>query len=192
MKVAARPLCALQPASEPRIATTPAGAAGTVEGFSSEPEDELLGMRLFPRGREPMNEIEAFARAQGMAFLRVGGAGRISVAAQPQRVVEVTVPDAVPEWFIHVRDAATGAEVFSDWCDHYRVDPADETDVFAERYAEVTRLLLAVRGVVLRVTKGALGVRTLEVQTVRAGGASGISDRIRSDSLGRDGSARRD
>ncbi len=113
-----------------------------------------------------MGPIESFARARGMQVnASGGGALSITVHAFPDLIVDVTVVESADEWFVEVRDGASGEQVFDDWCDHYGQASRDELD--RERYETVTAFLSAVQGAMLRVRRspGSFGVRQLQVRT---------------------------
>ncbi len=104
--------------------------------------------------RSDRSAFEAFALEHRMQYARRGdAAGVITVPARPHFLVEVLLPDAILEWWVTVRSADTHEEVFADWCEHYRVDPRDGTDLREERFVAATTLLVAVRDRELRVRR---------------------------------------
>jgi hypothetical protein len=66
-------------------------------------------------------------------------------------VLEVLVPDRVFEWFVTVRSADSGAELFSDWVDHYPVAGETNVELESDMAASVIGLLARVLDAKLRV-----------------------------------------
>lgn len=93
------------------------------------------------------DHIIDYARTRGLVVVRRTDAHSIVTDAAPYRV-EVVVPDAVLEWQVAVADA-NGHEVFTDWCEHYETDSAQNVE--ADMAAEIVGFLSLIRPGTVRV-----------------------------------------
>lgn len=67
----------------------------------------------------------------------------VLVDIAPNLLVELTIPDAdhTLEWFIAVKDPASGRELVTDWCDHYAVAGESPEELRRERWEEIEEFL---------------------------------------------------
>lgn len=90
-------------------------------------------------------DLVAAAKDRGLRVTETTHAFEIELSVRPNFAATIVVPKEVTEWFLSFRDAASGRELFSDWCEHYSTKEAPLSD--AQAVEEMVESVLALLGV---------------------------------------------